>query len=233
MRWLADLADEQLSQVRRGESDFVGQPVKGPTFLEMPIDQVLHPERGRVQLEARRGGPGRCAHNGQDQVVDDQAEADAGILVTAGDLPDQLAEGVTDVRPLDVQHLTQNVERQLGLAPRHLNEVDCCEVEVVATGPTRQVVLDPRWYSEQMARLKSVCLAACPPSGHAMELEIELPNRVPMGLDKELLRHPLLTGVDKTAFRVLEIRVKPGPKTTRSTQSHLKIVSIVPNIGNV
>jgi hypothetical protein len=102
----------------------------------------------------------------------------------------------------------------------------------MVAGAPGQVVLEIGRYGEEVAGLQDVALAARHPVRDAVQLQVDLPDRMVVRLDEELLGGPLLTGVHETADRVLHVGMEAGAQAARPGQGHLKIVSSRLNNGN-
>src|ERR1700684_2998268 len=78
--------------------------------------------------------------------------------------------------------------------------VDGREVEaVIAAGLLRHVMPGPGRYSEQVAWLQRESPATDHPTGDAVHLQVELPDRVRVRCDEEAGRRPLFAGVVQAA----------------------------------
>ena len=83
-----------------------------------------------------------------------------------------------------------------------------------------------------MSRPQRVALAARNPVRGAVLLQVDLPDRMLVRLDQELLGHPLLARVQQTAAGRESVGVEARAQPAGSVEGHLRIVSSCLNIGN-
>ena len=79
MRRQAELVDEQLDQAGGRESNVFGELVQGPALVEPLVEQLFHPQHGRMQHDTRSGTGASGAHDRQHQVVAGEGEAGVGV----------------------------------------------------------------------------------------------------------------------------------------------------------